>query len=101
MRGRAAGVGAHRRISTRRAPVSARAPHETSFALEPGVDAEALLDGLAGLLPVRRRPAEDGPAVLLDTPDGRLAAAHALLLASGEGRAALRLLRPELPELAA
>src|SRR5262245_32513178 len=98
---RATGVGAPRRICTRRAHVSARAAHETSFALEPGVDAEALLEGLAGLLPVRRRPAEDGPAVLLDTPDGRLAAAHALLLAAGEGRATLRLLRAELPELAA
>src|SRR5262245_15233868 len=102
MRARAEGVGAHPRFRTRReSAVGARAPHETSFALEPGVDAEALLDGLAALVTVRRRPAEDGPAVLLDTPDGRLVSAEALLVATGEGRATLRLLRPGHAELSA
>jgi len=81
--------------------VRARTPHEATLALEPGADAAALLEGLAALLHARRVPPAEGPAVLLDTPDGRLAAGGALLLCGGDGPATLRLLRARGAELQA
>ena len=81
--------------------MSARGPQEGCFALQAGVDAEALVDGLAALMTLRRGTGDDGAGVLLDTPDGRLAAAKALLVGSGDGRTTLRLLRPGHVELSA
>jgi CHAD domain-containing protein len=79
--------------------VSPRAPRAAVFALEPGVDADALLEGLSALLPARRQAAQTGPALLLDTPDGRLAAAGALLSCGGEDHPGLALRRTGQPDL--
>src|SRR5262245_7094513 len=80
--------------------VSARGPgHETVYLLEPTADAEALLGGLAALLPGRLADAPPERLTLLDTADGRLAEHEALLLCwGGDGRAGLRLLRPGAPD---
>ncbi|HEX5011084.1 MAG TPA: hypothetical protein VFY71_11860, partial [Planctomycetota bacterium] len=79
--------------------MTARGPgHETVYLLEPAADAEALLGGLAALLPGRLADAPPERLVVLDTADGRLAEHDALLLCSGGGRAGLRLLRPGQPD---
>ena len=80
--------------------MTARGPgHETVYLLEPAADAEALLGGLAALLPGRLADAPPERLTVLDTADGRLAEHDALLLCSGGGgRASLRLLRPGQPD---
>jgi len=74
----------------------ARGP--ATFALT--ADPEAVIDGLCALLPARRDQPPDEHLLLLDTPDGRLVAAGALLLrGAGEGPVEVRLRQDGAPDL--
>ncbi len=75
-------------------------PSGRAFELEAGVDVDTLLAGLAALCSGRRVEDTSERLALLDTPDGRLHAAGALLsIGAGDDGLRLRLQRPGAPDL--